>query len=105
MKNVPRGSTVKQSYNRAPATTYPVTVKTEHATNNSLSKIKPISSLVQVSSETEIPLPVDYADNLSAIIKEPKQTIYQKHLAKLTKNTGVKAKDAIFPLSLTIPRS
>ncbi len=85
MKNVPRGSTVKQSYNRAPVTTYPVTVKTEHATNNSLSKDNLVSNLIRVSGETGIPLPVDYADNLSPITKEIKQTIYRKLLAEPAK--------------------
>ncbi len=103
VRNMPRGFTVKLAYYRAPATIYPVATKIEFVASGSLGEDELVSSLMQVSGETGIPVPVDYADSLSAITKELKQTVYQKLLAELSKTAGVEARDAVLLLSLTNP--
>ena len=99
--NVPVGYTVKLAYYRAPKTLYPTATKVEYLTSSSLHEDVLLSSLIHVSAGTGIPAPVDYADSLSAISKELKQTVYQKLIAELAKNA--EARDVIPLLSLTNP--
>lgn len=103
VNNIPMGYTVKLAFYRAPTTIYPVATKIEYITSDTLEDDSLISSIIHISGETGIPIPVDYADTLSTITKELKQTVYQKLLAELAKNTKIEAKDAILLLSLTNP--
>jgi hypothetical protein len=98
---VPVSHAVKLAFYRAPRTLYPVATKVEYLTSSSLHEDALLSSLIHVSTGTGIPAPVDYADRLSTITRELKQTVYQKLVAEIAKNAGTK--DIIPLLSLTNP--
>jgi hypothetical protein len=101
--NIPVGYAVKLAFYRAPRTIYPLATKIEYLASNTLPEDLLISSLIHVSTGTGIPAPVDYADALSAITKELKQTAYQKLLAEIAKLIGGEAKEIISLLSLVNP--
>jgi hypothetical protein len=103
VENIPVGYAVKLAFYRAPRTLYPTATKIEYLTSSTLPEEPLISSLIHVSTGTGIPAPVDYADALSAITRELKQTAYQKLLAEIAKNIGGEARDIIPLLSLMNP--
>jgi len=103
VNNMPVGYTVKLAYYRAPRTLYPTATKVEYVTSSSLHEDLLLSSLVHISTGTGIPVPIDYADALSTITKELKQTVYQKLLAEVAKEVKAEAREVVPLLSLTNP--
>jgi hypothetical protein len=103
IKNIPIGYAVKLAFYRAPKTLYPTTTKVEYLTSNSLDEDALLSSLIHISTATGIPAPIDYADALSIVTKELKQTVYQKLLVEVAKKLRAEAKDILPILSLMNP--
>jgi hypothetical protein len=103
IKNIPIGYAVKLAFYRAPKTLYPTATKVEYLTSNSLDEDALLSSLIHISTATGIPAPIDYADALSIVTKELKQTVYQKLLVEVAKKLRAEAKDILPILSLMNP--
>jgi hypothetical protein len=103
VSNIPVGYAVKLAFYRAPRTLYPIATKIEYLSSGGLAEDALISSLVHVSTGTGIPAPVDYADALSTITRELRQTAYQKLLAEIAKRAGLRARDILPLLSLMNP--
>lgn len=103
IRNIPIGYAVKLAFYRAPKTLYPTTTKVEYLTSNSLDEDALLSSLIHISTATGIPAPIDYADALSIVTKELKQTVYQKLLVEVAKKLRAEAKDILPILSLMNP--
>ena len=103
IKNIPIGYAVKLAFYRAPKTLYPTATKVEYLTSNSLDEDALLSSLIHISTATGIPAPIDYADALSIVTKELKQTVYQKLLVEVAKKLRAEAKDVLPILSLMNP--
>jgi len=105
LQNTPTGYEVKLAFYRAPKTLYPTATKVEYMTSSSLHEEALISSLVHISTATGLPAPVDEADRLAAstLTRELKQTVYQKLIAEVAKNTKVSAKEVLPLLSLMNP--
>ena len=103
IKNIPIGYAVKLAFYRAPKTLYPAATKVEYLTSNSLDEDALSSSLIHISTATGIPAPIDYADALSIVTKELKQTVYQKLLVEVAKKLRAEAKDILPILSLMNP--
>ena len=105
LQNTPTGYEVKLAFYRAPKTLYPTATKVEYMTSSSLHEEALISSLVHISTATGLPAPVDEADRLatSTLTRELKQTVYQKLIAEVAKNTKVSAKEVLPLLSLMNP--
>jgi len=105
LQNTPTGYEVKLAFYRAPKTLYPTATKVEYMTSSSLHEEALISSLVHISTATGLPAPVDEADRLatSTLTRELKQTVYQKLIAEVAKNTKASAKEVLPLLSLMNP--
>ena len=103
VSNIPVGYAVKLAFYKAPRTLYPIATKIEYLTSSTLTEEALLSSLVHISTGTGIPAPVDYADALSSITRELKQTAYQKLLAEIAKNVKAEARDILPLLSLMNP--
>lgn len=103
IRNIPIGYAVKLAFYRAPKTLYPTATKVEYLTSNSLDEDALLSSLIHISTATGIPAPIDYADALSIVTKELKQTVYQKLLVEVAKKLRAEAKDILPILSLMNP--
>jgi hypothetical protein len=103
IKNIPIGYAVKLAFYRAPKALYPTATKVEYLTSNSLDEDALLSSLIHISTATGIPAPIDYADALSIVTKELKQTVYQKLLVEVAKKLRAEAKDVLPILSLMNP--
>ncbi|MEL9998036.1 MAG: DNA double-strand break repair nuclease NurA [Sulfolobales archaeon] len=103
IRNIPIGYAVKLAFYRAPKTLYPTATKVEYLTSNSLDEDALLSSLIHISTATGIPAPIDYADALSIVTRELKQTVYQKLLVEVAKKLRAEAKDILPILSLMNP--
>jgi hypothetical protein len=105
LQNIPVGYNIKLAFYRAMKTLYPTATKIEYTTSNSIHEDALLTNLIQISTSTGLPAPIDEVDRLATttLSRELKHTVYQKLIAEVAKNTKIGIKEIQSLLSLMNP--